>query len=64
MATLPTKFKPEYGAQEQTIQNVLRTKFGDGYEQRSANGINSTQRVWPPDIQILPCRNDRACHIS
>ena len=54
MATLPTKFQPMYGAQEQTVQNVLRTKFGDGYEQRSANGINSTQRIWPLTYRYSP----------
>lgn len=38
---------PDYGAQAQIEPKVRVTKFGDGYEQRSAYGINVTAESWP-----------------
>ena len=37
---------PTYGASEQTKPRVRAANFGDGYEQRVADGINTTKRVW------------------
>lgn len=37
---------PVYGAQLQTKPRVLTASFGDGYEQRVADGINTIRRVW------------------
>jgi phage-related protein len=39
-------FTPAPGAQERTIPRVLSTRFGDGYEQRIADGINTLPRMW------------------
>jgi phage-related protein len=44
MATFTTI--PDYGAECEESPNVRVTKFGDGYEQRQANGINSMRKVW------------------
>lgn len=46
MATFPTEYSPEYGAQVETKHSVMRAQFGDGYIQRVPDGINSKRRVW------------------
>lgn len=45
---MPNTFSyiPTYGASEKTAPRVLSARFGDGYEQRVADGINSIKRVW------------------
>lgn len=45
MPTLPD-YKPEYGAAKTIEPRVLLTDFGDGYSQRSADGINNNQEEW------------------
>ncbi len=35
-----------YSAQVETSPRVRRAAFGDGYEQRAGDGINSLQRKW------------------
>lgn len=37
---------PDYGATYVVKPNVRSTKFGDGYEQRQGNGINTMAKVW------------------
>lgn len=37
---------PDWGAQEQHRPRVRRVQFGDGYQQRSADGINTKPRSW------------------
>lgn len=37
---------PDFGANAMMKPNVRTTKFGDGYEQRQANGINNKPRQW------------------
>lgn len=37
---------PSYGSAVSTKPNVTVTKFGDGYEMRSALGLNSMPRKW------------------
>lgn len=45
---MPNTFSyiPTYGASERTQPRVLTATFGDGYEQRLADGINTIRRVW------------------
>jgi len=37
---------PDLGAQQSIKPNVTQTKFGDGYELRVAQGINTQPRTW------------------
>lgn len=37
---------PDYGASVDTKPTVLKSKFGDGYEQRVGDGINLLPRKW------------------
>lgn len=37
---------PDWRAQEQRRPRVRVAQFGDGYQQRSADGINADPRVW------------------
>ncbi len=37
---------PDLGAERSVKPSVSVIKFGDGYEQRVANGINFTPKVW------------------
>ena len=37
---------PDRGFTKQTKPNVLKTKFGDGYEQRKINGINNITETY------------------
>ena len=37
---------PDYGSQEQHKPRVRRVQFGDGYQQRSADGINTDPATW------------------
>lgn len=39
-------FTPAYSAQQTKKPRVRKSAFGDGYEQRSADGINTIKRVW------------------
>lgn len=36
----------DWAAQEESEPRVLTAKFGDGYEQRSADGINTDLKTW------------------
>lgn len=37
---------PDQGVTERPTFDVNKVRFGDGYEQRSVNGINSTRQIW------------------
>ena len=37
---------PDFGAQVQIKPRVRAVAFGDGYQQRQADGINSVPQVW------------------
>lgn len=37
---------PDYGLQQSGEFRVQRISFGDGYEQRRPDGLNSVKRVW------------------
>lgn len=48
---------PSYSAQATIKPNIRKAQFGDGYEQRSANGINTIKEEWSlaftrPDAEI------------
>ena len=46
MTTQTFTWNPDEGASEDTKPDVISTKFGDGYEQRVAKGINSKVISW------------------
>ena len=37
---------PDNGCSYEIKPNVRAVKFGDGYEQRAANGLNTQPRIW------------------
>ena len=37
---------PDIGSQRSITSTVVATKFGEGYEQRTANGINFIPKIW------------------
>lgn len=39
-------FTPDFGASYEIKPNVRVTKFGDGYEQRQSNGLNTKPKTW------------------
>ena len=45
-------FQPEYGAQVAQKPNVRLAKYGDGYEQRLAYGINTTPQNWSLQFSV------------
>ena len=44
MATFPS-ITPQYSTQETVIQDSLRIKLGDGYEQRLVQGLPANKRI-------------------
>ena len=44
----------DYGASESFEPRVLVANFGDGYTQRSADGINNLPRKWPLSFSVSP----------
>jgi len=46
---------PDYGASYEIKPSVRVAKFGDGYEQRQANGLNPQAKTW--SLQF-PSRSD------
>ena|SRR5690242_20031765 len=38
--------EPSYGARRTNQPRILAAQFGDGYEQRAADGINTNPQVW------------------
>lgn len=40
------QWAPAYGAKVDVTPAVRKISFGDGYEQRSHNGINTIREVW------------------
>jgi phage-related protein len=49
---------PSYGSAATTKPTVQKIKFGDGYEQRVATGINSNPRQW--QVTFASRTNDTA----
>lgn len=45
---------PSYGSRETTKPTVNTVKFGDGYEQRVATGINTMPRTWELELTNKP----------
>lgn len=39
-------YQPEFSAQVESAPRVLGASFGDGYEQRTGDGINNDLRKW------------------
>jgi len=39
-------YQPLYGANKSTKPRVLMAQFGDGYEQRIPDGINTQKQIW------------------
>jgi len=46
MAATSFTWTPSYGAQESSQPSVRAIKFGDGYEQRLAYGLNTDLKTW------------------
>ena len=40
------EYQPSYGAQVESAPRVLSARFGDGYEQRVGDGINTDLARW------------------
>ena len=44
---MPTfTYVPDFGAELKEVPRVRAVKFGEGYEQRSAEGINAITEIW------------------
>lgn len=39
-------YNPEFGTNATVKPNVTQVKYGDGYEQRFASGMNSIAEIW------------------
>ena len=39
-------YNPSYSAQNSVKPNIRSVQFGDGYEQRQGNGINTLRQMW------------------
>lgn len=50
MATF--SYTPDFLSQKKTKPDVLQIKFGDGYEQRQAFGINTRAKVWSLSFKL------------
>lgn len=48
-------YVPDYGATREIKPNVRVAQFGDGYEQRLANGLNTQAKKW---TLSFPMRSD------
>lgn len=42
---------PKYGARKKVPVRVLKTDFGDGYRQRTADGLNTIKETW--DLEFV-----------
>lgn len=51
-------YKLDYGVQSEVTPNIRIAKFGDGYEQRQAFGINSLKESW--DVKFSLRENTEA----
>lgn len=48
METFPPQFNnPDYRAKEKPEIRMLQARQGDGYQQRTPDGINNVRRRWP-----------------
>lgn len=56
---MPTfTWAPQYGAANEVKPSVLTASFGDGYEQRTKNGINNLPRSWSLTFYNTPTDAD------
>jgi phage-related protein len=53
---------PDFGAAEKIKPKVLAAQFGDGYSQRSPDGINNMPRVWSVQFTLLDATTIDAIH--
>jgi phage-related protein len=51
-------YTPDYGAQLEVVPRVRKAQFGDGYGQRSGDGLNTTLRRWA--VQFTSRRKEEA----
>jgi len=61
----------DYGANNEVKPNVLKAVFGEGYEQRTSNGINTMPRSWtlgftksPSDIDAIEAFLETAAGVT
>lgn len=45
-------YPASWGSENDEEPSVLSAKFGDGYEQRASDGINSNLQVWPLRFEV------------
>ncbi len=50
MATFP--YAPDWGCKPTMTPRVLKAQFGDGYDQRVSDGINTRLPVWPLTFSV------------
>ena len=50
MSTPYFNYPVDYSSKSQAQPRVLLAKFGDGYEQRAGDGINTNPKSWPISI--------------
>lgn len=43
---------PDAGATKETKSRVRKAMFGDGYEQRTPDGLNNLYEVWPLNFTV------------
>lgn len=52
---VPTfSFVPDVSTSGRAAPSVLKARFGDGYEQRTADGLNSNMSIWELRWQNVP----------
>ena len=54
MTTFTAPVNPTYGSTQTIKRRVLTTQFGDGYTQRTGDGLNTIIREWSLRWENLP----------
>lgn len=49
---------PDFGSKLSIKPRTLEARFGDGYAQRAANGINTQAQVWTLKFTVSPSEAD------
>lgn len=47
-------YKPDYAARKQMRPRVKKFQFGDGYQQRSTDGLNTKLEKWSVQFKRIP----------